>query len=124
MSMEHPEIIERDGRKYAVLPLVEYESLLDDLDGLEDVRAYHKAKAEPGEYLPLEFVERWLLARHPGEAIKLWAGYRKMTQKKLAEKAGVSSAHLSEIIKGKKAGSLKTLQALVAALDITMDDIV
>ncbi len=43
------------GNKLAViLPIKEYEKLVDDHDELEDIKAYRKAKSMAGDVLPLK----------------------------------------------------------------------
>lgn len=49
---------------------------------------------------------------------------RKLSQMELAKKVNVSTPFISEIEKGKKQPSLKTLQKLAAALNCTIDELV
>ena len=53
-----------------------------------------------------------------GSAIKLCREKRKMSQKDLAEKSGVSVSHLCLIEKSKREASLSTLESLADALNI------
>ena len=60
-------------------------------------------------------------ATHPGEMIKDELKARGMTQKKLAEEAGVKPSVLSETINGKRSISLSVAVALEKALGIPAD---
>jgi hypothetical protein len=47
-------ITDGKGKKIsAVLPIKQYQSMLEDLEDLEDIRAYDKAKAKKEKALPL-----------------------------------------------------------------------
>ena len=46
-------VTDDNGKKVAViLPLSEYEKLLDDVDELESIKAYDKAKSSKQEFAP------------------------------------------------------------------------
>ena len=50
-------VTDDNGKKVAViLPLTEYEKLLDDVDELESIKAYDKAKTRKQEFVPAEEV--------------------------------------------------------------------
>jgi PHD/YefM family antitoxin component YafN of YafNO toxin-antitoxin module len=53
---------EKDRRVAVVLPIEEYERLLEAAEDLEDIRAADEARAEGGEPVPLEEVEARLRA--------------------------------------------------------------
>ena len=92
---------------------------------LQDVQDYDSAKMalEEGkeELLPESFVNELLEGANP---VKLWREYRGLTQKKLADAAGISVPYLSQLETGKRKGSLEVYSAIAAALDVTLDDIV
>ena len=52
----HPEYIvdDQDKRKAVVLPVEEWEKVIDELEELEDIRLYDVAKQEAGESVPFE----------------------------------------------------------------------
>ena len=56
MIVIHPEYLFDDqNRKRAVLlPLSEWEQLLDELEELDDIRAYDQAKTNSSEAIPFE----------------------------------------------------------------------
>lgn len=48
-------VTDKKGKKVAVLiPLKEYEKMLDELDELECIKVYDKVKKESPEYLPID----------------------------------------------------------------------
>ena len=50
-------VTDDNGKKVAViLPLPEYEKLLDDVDELESIKAYDKAKSRKQEFAPAKDV--------------------------------------------------------------------
>ncbi len=56
MVSVHPQFItDAQGNKISViLPLKEFEALLEELDELEDVRLYDEAMKEGGESIPID----------------------------------------------------------------------
>ncbi len=57
MSTFHPEyVVDAENRKKAVvIPISEWRQLMEEIDELEDIRAYDKAKSGPSE--PVDFEE-------------------------------------------------------------------
>ena len=58
----------------------------------------------------------WLI--HPGEIVSDILEERNLTQKELAQRAGVSEAFLSEVIRGKKDISKELAMGLECALEV------
>lgn len=54
-----------------------------------------------------------------GKAVYLWRTQRRLTQEQLARAAGISRPNLSDLERGKRELSLKSLRRLASALDIT-----
>ena len=81
------QFIEENGqRRYAVIPIADYERMIEDLEMLDDIRAYDAAKAANDEYLPMELV-KWLTG---GEnSVRVFREYRGLTQEALAKASGV-----------------------------------
>ena len=52
----HPEYVvdDQDKRRAVVLPVEEWEKVIDELEELEDIRLYDLSKKEPGEAVPFE----------------------------------------------------------------------
>lgn len=109
------------GETLIILPLNEYEALID----AADVAAAEKIKADIAagneELIPSEIVNRLLDGENP---VRVWRTYRGLTARELAEKAGISAPYLSEIESGKKEGSVTALKSIAAALNLDIDDLV
>lgn len=56
MVTVHPQfIIDAEGNKISViLPVKEFEALLEELDEMEDIRLYDEAMKEDGESIPID----------------------------------------------------------------------
>ena len=56
MKLIHTEyIIDDKGKKKAVLlPLEEWDKIVEELEELEDIKAYDKAKLQPSKPIPLD----------------------------------------------------------------------
>ena len=87
---------------------------------LSDEALYDRAKAEGGEFFPAEIVDRLLAGESP---VRVYRKYRGLTQKQLAEAAGIDAVTLSQIETGRRAGSLKTLAAIAKALGVGAGDL-
>ncbi len=108
---------------YAVLPWKEYRALVPDAADAarSNEELYDAAMATGGEYFPLEVVDRLMASDNP---VKVFRQYRGMTQKQLAEVAGIDAVYLSQIETGKRRGSTQTLGKLARALGLDIDDLV
>ncbi|HET8729231.1 MAG TPA: helix-turn-helix transcriptional regulator [Alphaproteobacteria bacterium] len=116
------QFIEEDGkRKYAVIPVEVYERMLEDLEDLEDIRAYDRHKAEPQEFIPAEMAYRMLDGENP---IKVWREHRGLTQQALADQVGISKPYLSQIETGKRNPTAKVLRPLAEVLQVDIDDLI
>ena len=56
MVTVHPEYVvdEKQNRKSVILPVAEWERVVEELEELDDIRAYDKAKAGPQDTVPFE----------------------------------------------------------------------
>ncbi len=119
------QIIKKDGKpEWAVIPYVVYKRLEEDAEMLQDIRDYDEAKRaiDAGEELvPSEVTYAILDGKNP---IRVWREYRSLTQRQLAEAAGISIPYLSQIESGKRKGTTEILNAIARALSLTLDDIV
>jgi len=119
------QIIEKDGKpEWAVVPYETYRRLVDEAEMLQDIRAYDQARraVEEGEELvPGEVIYAILDGENP---IRVWREYRGLTQRGLAEAAGISVPYLSQLESGKRKGTTDVLSAIAKALDVSLDDIV
>lgn len=117
--------IVNDGKPvYAVIPWDEYQALRaaaeDALDAAEIAAFRQRLEAGEETAFPAEVAHRILDGQNP---VKVWREYRKMTQDMLAAQAGISKAYLCQIETGKRAGAIKTLRAIAAALGLKLDDL-
>ena len=118
------QIIEIGGQQAAVLPVAEYQSLLEKAEMLNDVSAYDKAKARLAsgndELVSAEIAESLLDGENP---IKVWRKYRKLSQNQLADAAGISQAYLAQIETGKREGGISVYQTIAEILSVDLDDL-
>ena len=120
--MSRVQYIEKNGRRtHAVLDIKEYERLLAAAEDAADVAAVRNARANPDDLVPGEIAERLIAGENP---VKVWRGYRGMTQSELAEKSGFDQADISRIERGQREPTGRTLRALASALDVTVGDLV
>ena len=123
--MSKPQVIvDEAGRPaYAVIPWREYKRLVsvDNDTAVTDEELYDLAKTAGGESFPAAVVDRLLAGENP---IRVYRDHRGLTQKQLADAAGINPVYLSQIETGKRTGSTKTLVSLAHALDVEVDDLV
>jgi DNA-binding XRE family transcriptional regulator len=119
------QVIEKRGKpEWAVIPYDDYLRLLADAEMLEDVRAYDEAKqrlAAGEELVPSAVTYAILDGASP---VRAWREARGLTQRRLAEAAGISVPYLSQIEAGKRKGGAGVLAALARALQVSLDDLV
>jgi DNA-binding XRE family transcriptional regulator len=116
------------GDEMVVLPKSDYDRLLaaaqEKLEDKIDLRAARHvlARLERGEEptLPHDVVKR--LGRE--NAIKVLREHRGMTQRELADAAGLNALYLSQIETGRATGGLGALTRLAKVLGVSLDLIV
>ena len=123
--MAKPNIITTpSGDRMAVIPLAEYERLVEAVEDAADVRAYDEAKrrlaAGEDELIPAEFVNRMI---DGDNKVRVWREYRGLTIRALAEAAGLTPAYLSQIETGVREGTVETYKKIAAALRVKIDSI-
>jgi DNA-binding XRE family transcriptional regulator len=113
------EIIQKNGRSYALIPLDFYERLLESAEESEDIRLYDEAKKRDEEFFPVDLIKKIMGGQSP---MKVYRTYRGLTQQALAEGMGISRSYLAEIESGKKSGSVRVLcmAATILAVDLDM----
>ena len=123
--MTKPQVILDDGGNpaFAVIPWREYARLamMDADAGLTDEELYDHAKSVDGESFPIEVADRLLAGE---KAVRVYRAHRGMTQKQLAHAAGINVVYLSQIERGRRTGSTRTLSALAEALGVDVDDLI
>ena len=109
------------GMDMVMIPQTEYERLVADSEMLADLAAYDASKAEAGEGMPLAVFSRIIGGENPVKVIREWRG---LTQAELARRSDLHRVQLHDIESGKSRGSVETLKAIAAALDVPLDDVV
>ena len=94
---------------------------MDAARGLTDEQLYDHAKSVGGESFPIEAADRLLAGEH---AVRVFRDHRGMTQKQLAGAAEINPLYLSQIERGVRTGSARTLFALAVALSVDVDDLI
>ncbi|MCF8709031.1 helix-turn-helix domain-containing protein [Rhizorhapis sp. SPR117] len=117
------QIVEIAGQKMAMLPIDDYQKLLDIVEDRADALAAVAAEQRRltgEEYLPAEMVDRIM----GGEsALRVWRKYRGMTLEQVGKRTGIGKSYLSEIETGNRQGKPALWRALAEALDVSIDDI-
>jgi DNA-binding XRE family transcriptional regulator len=88
-----------------------FDAMLRDI-GLEEVERLSYSDAEVGRILD------------GTSPIAIWRERRGMTQRGLAEAAGISASDLAEIETGKKPGSIAVLTAIAKVLGVPVEHVV
>lgn len=109
-----------NGETLVVLPLADYERLVDDADIAAGDRIRRDILDGRDELVPAELVERILAGANP---VRAWRNHRGLSARALAEAAGISAAYLSEIENGHKEGSLSAMKRITEALGLDLDDL-
>ncbi len=89
------QIVDIAGQKMAMLPMVDYERLIDIVEDKVDAAAAAAAeqrRSEGEEYLPSEMIDRILAGE---SALRVWRKHRGMTLDQLAGSVGIRKSFLS-----------------------------
>jgi DNA-binding XRE family transcriptional regulator len=117
--MRRPQIINSpSGEELVVLPLRDYEDLLDAL-------AVHRIDAAfaAGREEILTAAEAVALAATPAP-LPFWRKKRGKTRSRLAAETGVSQDFLSDLERGKAKGDVTLYAKLARCLDVQIEDLV
>ncbi|TXL66076.1 helix-turn-helix domain-containing protein [Zeimonas arvi] len=112
------QIIEKDGQPaFAVVPIEIWERVRVLVEDLDDVATFDAALSAHDEFrIPFAVVKaEFEEGLHPVRASR---EHRRLTQDRLAQRARISKAYLSQIEGGKRAGSTATLRKLAGALQV------
>jgi DNA-binding XRE family transcriptional regulator len=117
------QIVEISGQKMAVLPIADYERLVDMVeDRLDSASAVAAERRREGgeDYVPLDLIDQIMAGESP---LRVWRRHRGLTQADLAKSVGTTKVTISSLELGKRDGSQKMWRALAAALKTSVDDI-
>ncbi len=117
------QILEIAGKKMAVVPMEDYQRLVEIAEDREDIAAAADAERRRNqgmEYLPANMVNRILDGEN---ALRVWREYRGMTIAGLAEKSGYGYSMISKIETGARQGTVALWNAVAAALKVLPEDI-
>ncbi len=121
MTSALQKIVTPAGETLVVMPLAEYEALVDAADVAEANRVVAEIAAGRQEWVPSDIVDRLFDGEN---RIRVWREHRGLSGSDLAAKAEISGAFLSELETGKKTGGLETLRKIATALNVDIDDLV
>jgi DNA-binding XRE family transcriptional regulator len=121
MTSAAQKIVTPAGEALVIVPLAEYEALLDAADIASADRIKGRVAAGVDEVVPAALVNRIIDGEN---TILVWREYRGLTAAELAARAGISAPYLSELESGKKSGGIATLRKLATALKVDLDDLV
>lgn len=118
------QILEISGQKMAMLPIADYERLVEIAEEQSDLHAAvaaEKRRLEGEETVPSELTYAIMDGESP---LRAWRKYRGMTQEGLADAVGTTKSLVSLIENGKAQGKLQIWRAMAEALNLDIEDII
>jgi DNA-binding XRE family transcriptional regulator len=122
--MNKPQTIELNGIKAVVVPLKDYEKLVERAGMADDIESFDRAMARlraGEETFPARVAKRLAAGESP---VRVFRDYRGLSQRELAEAAGVSAAAISKIESTGAGASIDTMAAIARRLDLSVDDLI
>ena len=119
--MEKLRRIQEKGKIFVLVPEDAFVQMQEDAEMLADIAAYEEAKALNEESFPLKLFDK---IEKEKAAVKLLRQHRKMTQKTLAKRSGITEAYLCQIETGVRKGSAAVLKKIAKALRVEMEMLV
>ena len=98
----------------------EYDRLVAASEMLADLQAYDAAMDHRADGMPIDVFSRIIAGENPVRVIREW---RALSQAELARRAEIHRVQVHDLETGKSNGSVATLKAIAAALDVSLDDI-
>lgn len=105
---------------FAVLPIADYERLIEAAADAIGGRAFDAYRAHRPETFPDDLAERLVGGENP---VKVFREYRGLTQQRLGELAGVNQAYVSQIESGLRSGTVEVLKRIAEGLGVELDDL-
>lgn len=123
IRIRRPQFVYQDGKPaFAVVPIDDWERIIDALDDLEDMFFLKKYQADANaELLPAEMVDALLDGAEP---IRVWREHRGLSQQQLADAAGISKPYLSQLEAGRREASQRVIRRLARALRVGVLDLI
>ena len=116
------QFIEHNGQhEYAVIPVEQYNSLLEKAEMLDDIRAFDKAILSDEESIPGDIVSRLISGENK---LKVWRTYRGLTQAELGKQSGLAQGTIAQIEGGTRKGSVNVLMKIANILRLDIDDLI
>jgi DNA-binding XRE family transcriptional regulator len=113
--------MEIDGNAMVAIPIEEFDQIVQKLEDYEDIQRAKKILADKSDpVISFEEGRRKYLGNH----IKRVRGRKKMTQKALAKKLGVSQGRVSEIEKADYRPTMKTYRRVAKALSCDVTELI
>ncbi|CCV13347.1 helix-turn-helix transcriptional regulator [Mesorhizobium sp. STM 4661] len=109
------------GETLVILPLDDYERLVDGNDIAGAQRVKSDIAAGRDELVPASIVNRIISGEN---AVKVWRMHRGLSARDLAAATELSAPYISEIESGKKEGSISAMKKIATALNVDLDDLV
>ena len=117
------EILEIKNEKYTILPLKDYENLLERLEDAEDIATANDIKRKitrcEEETFPAEVIHSIILDKK--NPVKVYREYRGLTQQELADKVGIGLSMIKKIESGFTTGSLETIKSIAKVLNVDVE---
>lgn len=116
-------ILEHNGiPAFAVLPIDEFNRLIEPLEDAEDAATLERLAADVAsgdeKTYPHEVIQALVDGVHP---VKVFREYRNMTPAQLASACNVTPAHIYQIESGKRSMSVDVLRKMAQSLDVDAD---
>ena len=111
------------GQKMAILPVADYDRLVDIAEDKADALAAVKAerrRADGEEYLPAAMLDRIMAGE---SALRVWRKHHAMTLEQLHDTTGISKPYLSDLENARRQGKPAIWRTLATALGTAVDDI-
>jgi DNA-binding XRE family transcriptional regulator len=123
--MSKPDIITTpSGDRMVLIPLEEYERLLESAEDAADAREVDEIKRRLAtgeeELIPAAAVDRIIDGENK---LRVWREYRGMSARELAEATDLAPPYISQLETGKREGTIETFKKIAAALRVDIDDI-
>jgi DNA-binding XRE family transcriptional regulator len=123
--MGKPDIITTpSGDHMVIIPLNDYERLVEAAEDAIDLQAYDRAKERLAsgveELIPSEVVDRLISGENK---VRVWREFRGLNVKELAAASGLAAPYVSQIETDRREGTIETFKKLAATLRVSIDDL-